>query len=172
MPRPKAAPHAATARRAGVPSERLQHGRVVRRTRFIDEEAASRLVWQGLDTTGIMLARGSISEAMKRAADLFHDHFRRAGFDALRGADPGRTPVRLVGARCGRERGGETARLQVLCALDALGGIEAPGGACAWHVLGLEESLKMWAAGCRINHQTASGILIADLGILQQHWGL
>jgi hypothetical protein len=158
--------------------ERLRHGPVVRQPRLIDDEAAPSIVWQGLDTLAIMLARGSISDAMKEAGDCFHDHFRRAGLDGLRAADLTRVPVQLRGpaALWEQRHGSEAARLQILSALDALGGMQEPGGSCAWYVLGCEMSLKRWAltanwASRRIDHVVASGILIADLGILKAHWG-
>jgi hypothetical protein len=156
--------------------ERLRHGPVVRKPRLIEDKAAAPMVWQGLDTLAIMLARGSINEAMKKAGDCFHDHFRRAGLDGLRAADPTRVPVHLRGSGVfPRHHGSEAARLQIHSALDALGGMLEPGGSCAWYVLGCEMSLKRWAltanwASRRIDHVVASGILIADLGILRAHW--
>lgn len=156
--------------------ERRTHGALTRAPRYLEQDGVTRVVWQGLDTTGIMLARGTISDAMKRAADLFHEYFQRAGLDALHGSDPARTPVRLTGLVL-ENRGADAARHQVLTALDALGGLSEPGGSCAWHVLGLEESLKAWVMRERwgnrpIDRVAASGILIADLGILKRHWGL
>jgi hypothetical protein len=159
-----------------LPPERRQHGTVVRRARFIEDDAETRHVWQGLDTTAIMLMRGTITEAMKKAGDLFHDHFRTAGLDGVHAGDPTRPRNRLSHAVLRQDNGSETARLQVITALDALGGINTPGGSCAWHCLGLKESLRGWALRAswgrgRINHHTAAGILIADLGILSRHWG-
>jgi hypothetical protein len=92
--------------------------------------------------------------------------------------DPGRGRVQIAGARLWNSGGGsEAARRRVLAALDALGGMQSPGGSCAWYVLGCEMSLRSWAshanwAAGRIDHKIAAGILVADLGILQAHWGL
>lgn len=156
--------------------ERRRHGVVVHAHRFIEADSEVRAVWQGLDTTGIMLTRGSITEVMKRAGDLFHDNFQRAGLDGLHAGDLTRSPG--GGGHLQREgNGAAAARKRIIAALDALGGVDTPGGSCAWHCLGLEESLRMWAARPgwserRINHVTAAGILIADLGILVRYWGL
>ena len=114
-----------------------------------------------------------------RRQGRFHDTFRRAGLDGLYAGDPCRVPVQLsAGSRVWNHTGGsEPARLQVMTALDALGGVQSPGGSCAWYVLGCEMSLRRWSltanwAARRIDHKIAAGILVADLGILQAHWGL
>lgn len=157
-------------------AERLQHGPVIRQKRVIDEEGTRAVVWQGLDTIGIMLARGAISSRMHEAGTMFHSFFRKAGLDRLRSADLERVPVQLAGGRWWDGGGGsEAARLQIVSALDALGGVNSPGGSCAWSCLGLEMSLRRWAISAnfgrrRIDHVVASGILIADLGILEAHW--
>jgi hypothetical protein len=46
-----------------------------------------------------------------------------------------------------------------------------------WHVLGWERSLKEWAleqgwSGRRVSQETASGILIAALGVLESHFSM
>ena len=135
--------------------------------------------WQSLDTLAAMAYRGSITAAMRTAGERFHDTFRRAGLDGLYAGDPCRVPVQLsAGSRVWNHTGGsEPARLQVMTALDALGGVQSPGGSCAWYVLGCEMSLRRWSltanwAARRIDHKIAAGILVADLGILQAHWGL
>jgi hypothetical protein len=73
--------------------------------------------------------------------------------------------------------GNEAARLSVVSALDALGGLHSPGGACAWHVLGCETTIEKWAltsgwANRRITRDMAAGILVSALGILKAHYGL
>lgn len=159
--------------------ERLQHGAVTRRSLAIEDLAGhnrTTLVWRGLGTLETMAAKGSITPAMALAGGHFHDHFRRAGLDGLYAADPTRAPVQLAGGGMWAAQGGnEAARLQIASALDALGGIQSPGGSCAWHVLGCEMSLRRWATHStwsqrRVDHAVAAGILIADLGILQAHW--
>jgi hypothetical protein len=156
--------------------ERLRHGPVIRHKRQ-HEDGAAAMVWQGLDTIGAMLARGSITSGMHLAGAHFHDMFQLAGLDPMWSADPTRVPVQLAGAGVwANGRGSEAARLQIVSALDALGGINSPGGSCAWHILGCEMSLRRWSmtiatwATRRLDPATASGILIADLGVLEAHW--
>jgi hypothetical protein len=107
---------------------------------------------------------------------MFHDLFRRAGLDRLWSADLERVPVQLAGGGAwGDGIGSDAARVQIVSALDALGGVNSPGGSCAWSILGLEMSLRQWALNAnfatrRIDKDVAAGILIADLGILEAHW--
>ena len=125
-----------------------------------------------------MLARGSITIKMRQAGDHFHDLFRASSLDGLYSADPNRIPVQLNTSRVWLNGGGnEAARLSVLSGLDALGGMQSPGGSCAWHVLGCEMPLKTWALSCgwagrRVDKAIAAGILIADLGILKEYYRL
>jgi hypothetical protein len=156
-------------------AERLRHGPVIRQTRLL-EDGARAMVWQGLGTIEAMLVRGSITQGMHAAGSYFHDQFRLAGLDAMWSADPTRTPVQLTsGGVWGAGGGSEMARLQVISALDALGGVKSPCGSCAWHVLGCEMSLTrfsltaQWAAR-RIDKVAASGVLIGALAILEAHW--
>ena len=156
--------------------ERLQHGPVVRQARLL-EDGARAMVWQGLDTVSAMLARGSITVGMHSAGMLFHDQFRLAGLDALYSADPTRVPVQLASGSgiWGHGGGSEEARLQIISALDALGGIGRPAGSCAWAILGCEMSLNQWSrtarwAARRVDRVAAAGILIAALGMLEAHW--
>ena len=53
-----------------------------------------------------------------------------------------------------------------------IGGLGSPAGSCLWHVIGLEQSLKQWAMlqewrRKHLDQETASGILIASLGMLE-----
>ena len=59
----------------------------------------------------------------------------------------------------------------------ALGGIASPAGSCVWHVVGAEWTLKDWAlregwGGRPLSAETASGVLIGALGVLQALYGL
>lgn len=128
-----------------------------------------------VDTLTAMLREGSIG-APERAAGLrFHDLFRLAHLDGLFASDTTRLGVILANGSNGRGvEGNEMARLQILSALDALGGIQSPGGSCAWYVLGCELPLTRWAvqgwAGRRVSRLAASGVLITDLGILRAYF--
>jgi hypothetical protein len=68
----------------------------------------------------------------------------------------------------------EAARSQVWRSVQAVGGLQSPAGSCLWNVVGWEKTLKEWAIegawrGQRIMQETASGILVATLGMLDQH---
>ncbi|MDX1542095.1 MAG: hypothetical protein R3349_11900 [Geminicoccaceae bacterium] len=60
--------------------------------------------------------------------------------------------------------------------LQALGGLSSPAGSCAWHVVGLQWSVREWAmrqewGGRPVRQQQAQGILVAALGVLAAHSG-
>jgi hypothetical protein len=160
--------------------ERLAHGSVIRAEATIkDAEGGIGLPWIGLDTLARMHRAGSIDKEMRLAGDRFHDFFRRASLDSgLFAVDPTRIPRQKdKGFRRSGGEGCETARLQVMSALDALGGIFSPGGSCAWFVLGCEDALETWArsrgwSGRPIPRATATGILLTDLAILRRHFRL
>ena len=118
---------------------RLTHGSVIRAEATIkDADGGIGLPWIGLDTLARMQRAGSINKEMRLAGDRFHDYFRRASLDsALFAIDPTRIPIqRGKGFRWGARGGSESARLQVMSALDALGGMFSPGGYCEWFVIG------------------------------------
>ena len=160
--------------------ERLTHGAVIRAEATIkDAEGGIGLPWIGLDTLARMQRAGTINKQMRVAGDRFHDFFRRASLDsALFAVDPTRIPMQKgKGFRWVGGEGSESARRQVMSALEALGGISSPGGSCAWFVLGCEDALEKWArergwSGRPIARATATGILLTDLAILQRHFGL
>lgn len=134
--------------------------------------------WRRLDALTRMVRAGTITLAMQRAGEVFHRHFQMAGLDPLWAPDPARVPVLTHSDRpWGRERGSSAALRRVMLALDAVGGVQEPGGSCAWHVLGLEMPVREWALsrswrGCRIDPRTASGVLIIDLSLLCRHYAL
>ena len=137
---------------------------------------------RAIDALTCLEREGVITRKERRAGDRFHDLFRIAAFDKLHAANPQRTPVVLAacvgrGEITGRvSEGNEAARLSVFGALDALGGISTPTASCAWYVLGLEMALRTWAqrvgwgGGRFVGPRQASGILIADLSILQTYF--
>ncbi len=127
-----------------------------------------------VDTLGIMLRAGTISQEMHDAARDFQAQFTIACFDVVRcmslmrlpgGSDPGDlTEAQL------------DARRRVGKALDALGGLGSPAGSCAWHVVGLQRSLREWAmrqgwGGRPVRVEQAQGILVAALGVLMRYYG-
>jgi len=130
---------------------------------------------RAIDTLKVMERRGSITAGMRRAGEIFRNYFRLAQLDPLRASDMNRLPSGGRPAPSSRGGGIEAARDQVWRAILAAGGIGSPGGSVLWHVVGWERSLKEWALeqgwrGHAVSQETASGILIAALGILEQHF--
>ena len=127
-----------------------------------------------VDTLGIMLRAGTITQAMHDAARDFQAQFTVARFDAIRcmslvrlpgGGGPGEFTDAQVDAR---RRVGD--------ALDALGGLGSPAGSCVWHVVGLQRSVREWAMRQGWNErpvrvEQAQGILVAALGVLAGWYG-
>jgi hypothetical protein len=135
--------------------------------------------WKALDTLARMERAGSISRGMRAAGVLFNEYFNDAGLDPLWAADPTRIPVLTMSGKpwsIGR-RGSTSALEAVIDALVMLGGISSPGGSCAWHVLGCEMTIERWAisrswCGHPVHRKVAAGILLTDLGILENYFGL
>jgi len=158
--------------------ERFAQGDIVRVVEAIVDVQGERCrPYRGLDTLERMERAQTINRQERRAGDKFHDLFRRAMLDRLRAADPGRLPVILANGNGDRAADGdEAARLVVLSALDALGGLQTETGSCAWYVLGCEFPLVDWAVsvsrgGRRVSKLMASGILLSDLQILRRYFG-
>jgi hypothetical protein len=93
-----------------------------------------------VDTLGIMLRAGTISQDMHDAAGDFQAQFTIARYDVIRsmpllrmpgGAGPGD----LTEARI-------NARRRVANALNMLGGLGSRAGSCVWHVIGLQCSIR------------------------------
>ena len=126
-----------------------------------------------VDTLGIMLRAGTITEDMHDAARDFQAQFTIARFDVVRcmplmrlpgGGGPGDFTDAQVDAR------------RVGSALDALGGLGSPAGSCVWHVVGLQRSIREWAmrqgwGGRPVRIEQAQGILVAALGMLAGYYG-
>jgi hypothetical protein len=126
-----------------------------------------------VDTLGIMLRAGTISQGMHDAARDFQAQFTVARFDVVRCMSlmriPGGGPGDLTEAQV-------DARRRVGKALDALGGLGSPAGSCVWHVVGLQRSIREWAlrqgwGGKPVRAEQAQGILVAALGVLAGWYG-
>jgi hypothetical protein len=133
--------------------------------------------WQKLDTLARMVRAGSITRGMQAAGWKFNSLFNAAGLDPLWASDPARVPVLTHSGRLPQHRGNAAARTAVLDSLEVLGGIQSPGGSCAWHVLGCEWTIAAWGlsrgwGGHRVDTRVATGILLADLGILRHYYGI
>jgi hypothetical protein len=161
---------------AGPTPERLQRGDVALVPHAIADEAGRPArPYRSVDTLGRLLRNGTITPAMRQAADDFRAQFARAALDPLRAADLRRPPDAVRGLEPTERQ--EDARKRVWRSLQALGGIASPAGSCAWHVLGCEWSVRQWAArqgwgGRSLSEETAVGILVGALGVLQALYGL
>lgn len=154
--------------------ERLTHDDVIEQ---IDQpiDTAGRVVrlYRAIDILAAMERRGAITAKMRENAETFRKKFNHAHLEALRASDPSRPPGR--GCATEPRLSTEAARDHVWRAILAVGGITSPGGACLWHVVGLERTLKEWGleqgwAGRSVTQEVASGILIASLGALNVHY--
>jgi hypothetical protein len=150
--------------------ERLCHGEVERLNRPIaDEHGRPARPFQAVDILVAMERRGSITPGMRGAGQDFRETFQRAHLDPLHAAKLERTgfsPTALPGFRI------EAARERVWQTIRRLGGLGSPPGSCLWHVIGLEETIRHWAMlqewrRKQLDVETASGILIASLGMLE-----
>jgi hypothetical protein len=127
-----------------------------------------------VDTLGLMLRAGTISQEMHDAARDFQAQFTIACYDTL-------VCMRFQrdSAKGNRAELTETqidARCPVDAAMDALGGLGSPAGSCTWHVVGLQHSIREWAlrqgwGGRPVRVEQAQGILMAALGVLAAHYG-
>lgn len=165
----------------GAPTpERRHHGPVERFEQSIaDGDGRPSRPYRAVDTLALMQRRGSITPAMRQAAEDFRVRFAAAQLDPLRAFDWSRLRSGVPSRRLGADDAGlrtEAARRVVWRAIQAVGGLASPAGSCVWHVIGWEQSLKEWASqqgwnGRRVSQETASGILIAALGALEVHLG-
>jgi hypothetical protein len=130
-----------------------------------------------VDTIGIMMMRGTITENQWRAGGIFKNAFDRAQLEGLKAVDwlkiggSGKGPTNLRDSVMG-------ARDTVYNAVMALGGTSSVAGACCYHVLGLGENVKEWSERFALSHgrplsrEAASGVLVAVLCHLEVYFGL
>jgi hypothetical protein len=127
-----------------------------------------------VDTLGMMLANGTITPEMHDAGERFRILFRAASLDGLRASQLLRVPGGSGDPLTERQA---LSRARLAAALDALGGHGSAAGSCAWHILGLEASVREWAmrqgwGGKTIPATQAQGMLVATLSVLAGHFGL
>jgi hypothetical protein len=154
---------------------RLQHGGFSKPIREADPDTGGPVEHRrAVDTLGLMLANGTITSEMHEAGCIFRSLFRAAAFDGIRTMPL----IRVRGAAAGSPSDRSTdARRKVAAALDALGGHDSAAGCCAWHVVGLELSVREWAmrqgwGGRSVSPPQAQGMLVAALGVLAAHFRL
>jgi len=134
-----------------------------------DEHGVPSRPFRTVDILAAMERRGRITAGMRAAGDDFRTLFQRAHLDPLHAARLERTgfsPTAAPGFRI------EAAREHVWRTIVAVGGLASPAGSCLWHVVGLEEPVKAWAMAQewrrrRLDQETAAGILIAALGMIE-----
>lgn len=148
------------------PLERANHDPVVRAEKSVaDTDGMPGWPYRALGIVAKLEHAGRLTKAQARAADDFHDHFRRAALDGLRAADLQRLPGN--GFHASALDGSEGAREWVGRAIRRLGGAGAITADIAWHVLGLEWSLRRWAQErWHSGHSEACGVLLAAIDIL------
>lgn len=156
--------------------ERRRRGDVERLPQTIADEAGHPArPYRVVDTLTAMLRKGTITPAMRQAAEDFRAQFVLASLDPLRAADLNRLPAAWREVPMSLRQA--EARTRVWQALQALGGIASPAGTCVWHVVGCEWTVKEWAlregwGGRSLSQEAASGILVGSLGVLQGFYGL
>lgn len=154
---------------------RLQHGGFSEPVRDADPDTGSPVAHRrAVDTLGLMLANGSITPQMHEAGCIFRTLFHSAAIDSMSTSQLIRLPGSTAGMMSNRQL---DARRRVTSALDALGGHDSPAGSSIWFVVGLEMSVREWAArrgwsGRPVPQPIAGGMLVAGLGILALHFGL
>ncbi len=154
---------------------RLQHGGFSEPVREADPETGTPVQHRrAVDTLGLMLANGTITPEMHDAGALFRGYFRAAALDGLRASQLLRIPGGSGDPLTERQA---AVRAKLAAALDALGGYGSAAGSCAWHVLGLETSVREWGmrqgwCGRPVPPPQAQGMLVATLSVLAGHFGL
>ncbi len=157
----------------GLPTIR-RHGDLLEPVYEADPDGRPVVHHRTVDTLGIMLRAGTITQDMHDAARDFQAQFTIACYDTLVCMR-----YRWDRAKGNRAELTETqieARRRVDEAVNALGGLGSPAGGCVWHVVGLQYSIREWAmrqgwGGRPIGEKPAQGILIAALGVLANHYG-
>jgi hypothetical protein len=154
---------------------RLQHGSFSPLSYDTDPDTGLVVTHRrAVDTLGLMLAHGSITQEMHDAGQRFRSLFRRAAFDTM-------ATSQLLRVSPAASDGVSTlqidAQQKIATAIDVLGGHDSPAGSCAWFVVGLEFSVRDWAArqgwaGKPVHGPIGQGILVAALGMLAAHFGL
>jgi hypothetical protein len=152
---------------------RLQHGGFGEPIREADPETGSPVQHRrAVDTLGLMLTNGTITPEMHDAGERFRSLFRAASLDGLRASQLLRVPGGSGDPLTERQA---SSRARLAAALDALGGHGSAAGSCAWHILGLEASVREWAmrqgwGGRPVAPPQAQGMLVATLGVLAAHF--
>ena len=111
---------------------------------------------------------------MQDAGGYFRALFRSAALDGMSKSVLLRMPGMMADTLSDHHM---DARRKIGAALDALGGHDNAAGSCAWHVIGLEMSVREWAmrqgwGGRPVAPPQAQGMLVATLSVLAGHFRL
>ena len=153
----------------------LPGGRVAEWESLSEEGTAYRTEhFRTVDSLGLLLRNGSITQAMHDAGQQFSRNFVAAQLSTAGSAPMDRIPGGqwrdTMTERCA------WARKHLGEALDAVGGIGSPGGCAVWHIAGLGQSVREWSVmagwnGRTLNQYEAKGILVCALGSLASFYG-
>jgi hypothetical protein len=120
-----------------------------------------------LSPLAIMVRHGTITAQLAAIGDTFNAQFRLASLDTLKAAAVDRLPTNLASQNW-HGGGNERARSRIGAAITLLGGDQSIAAHCAWHVLGMECSVREWAR-MRLAGKVdrAVGVVIATLSALE-----
>lgn len=147
--------------------ERGQHDKLYTSESYVKGE--HRKVIRVEDLMRRMVRRGTISRDQGSAGRIFRRDFDLANLSPLRAANL--ESMSMHGG--GGEHISTTiagARNRIHAAMVRLGGHGAPSAEIAWFVLGVGQTIKEHGVREKRAQETASGILIASLGILVSHY--
>ena len=154
---------------------RLQHGGFNPPSHDTDPETGAVVTHhRAIDTLGMMLANGTITEEMYDAGTLFRTLFRSASLATVGTSALLRLPGKSTRGTSDHHI---LAGMKVADAINVLGGHDSAAGSCAWHVLGCESSVREWSmrhgwGGRLVPAPQAQGMLVATLCVLAAHFGL
>ena len=154
---------------------RLQHGAFDDAVRGTDPDTGCPIAHRrAIDSLGLMLANGTITQQMHEAGVIFRTLFQRAALDRVRTM----SMIRIEGGSVDPlSESQASARQKVAHAVYALGGFDSPRGSIVWHVVGIEVTIRDWAlrqgwSGRHMHPPQAQGLLVGALGMLAAHFGL
>lgn len=154
----------------GTPSTPRPDGTIIEAYQTTGGRTRHRVV----DTLGIMLRAGTITQDEHDAGRRFGELFTRAML-AIHSASRLTPHIRGHGDQAAIAHGIERARRHLHEALTAIGGPASLAGDCIWHVVGLQCSIREWAirrrsCGDAMTPRAASATLVHALRGICAHW--
>jgi hypothetical protein len=154
--------------------ERLTRGDIERAERaIISDDGEFTPPHMVVDILVDLERRGSISADQRLAGERFAIWFRLAALDDLRAADFSRPYVDGGGKIAELSRRNHEARKEIDKAIRFVGGKGTKMGSCLWHVIGLDQSLRVWATEQsktvgKVHRLGATGVLVSALERLER----